>query len=104
MFAYGIETVCDKNDWIISFTVSPSHKHDGRTFKDLYNKLADVGMKYYIVDVRYKTLVIAKLLSDDGVMSAFPYKRPMTKNDFFRKSEYVYNEYNDTYIYPGNHL
>ena len=49
MFAYGIETACDKNGWIIDFTVNPGNEHDSRTFKGLYDKLADVGMKYCIV-------------------------------------------------------
>ena len=39
MFAYGIETACDKNGWIIDFTVNPGNEHDSRTFKGLYDKL-----------------------------------------------------------------
>ena len=31
-----------------------------------------------------------KLLIDDGIKPLFPYKRPMTKDGFFRKYEYVY--------------
>ena len=31
-----------------------------------------------------------------------PYKRPMTKKEFFKKYEYVYDEYNDCYICPNN--
>lgn len=30
-----------------------------------------------------------------------PYKRPMTKNGFFKKHEYVYDEYYDCYICPN---
>ena len=104
MFAYGIETACDKNGWIIDFTVNPGNEHDSRTFKGLYDKLTHVGMKYCIVDAGYKTPAIAKMLIDDGVTPVFPYKRPMTKDGFFRKHEYVYDEYNDAYICPGNHF
>ncbi len=34
-----------------------------------------------------------------------PYKRPMTKEGFFKKYEYVYDEYYDCYICPeeGDH-
>ena len=39
VFAYGIETACDKNGWIIDFTVNPGNEHDSRTFKGLYDKL-----------------------------------------------------------------
>ena len=104
MFAYGIETACDKNGWIIDFTVNPGNEHDSRTFKGLYDKLTNVRMKYCIVDAGYKTPAIAKMLIDDGVTPVFPYKRPMTKDGFFRKHEYVYDEYNDAYICPGNHF
>ena len=30
VFAYGIETACDKNGWIIDFTVNPGNEHDSR--------------------------------------------------------------------------
>lgn len=104
VFAYGIETACDKNGWIIDFTVNPGNEHDSRTFKGLYEKLANKGMEYCIVDAGYKTPAIAKMLLDDGVKPLFPYKRPMTKAGFFRKYEYVYDEYNDCYICPNNQI
>ena len=104
VFAYGIETASDKNGWIIDFTVNPGNEHDSRTFKGLYEKLADKGMEYCIVDAGYKTPAIAKMLLDDGVKPLFPYKRPMTKAGFFRKYEYVYDEYNDCYICPNNQI
>lgn len=104
VFAYGIETACDKIGWILDFTVNPGNEHDSRTFKGLYDKLRNNGMEYCIVDVSYKTPAIAKLLVDDGVKPVFPYKRPMTKEGFFKKYEYVYDEYNDCYICPANHV
>ena len=48
-------------------------------------------------DAGYKTPAIAKLLIDDGVTPLFPYKRPMTKEGFFKKYEYAYDEYYDCY-------
>ena len=33
-----------------------------------------------------------------------PYKRPMTKKGFFKKNEYVYDEYYDCYICPNNEI
>ncbi len=104
VFAYGIETACDKNGWILDFTVNPGNEHDSRTFKGLYEKLEDIGMEKCIVDAGYKTPAIAKLLLDDGVKPVFPYKRPMTKDGFFKKYEYVYDEYNDCYICPNNQV
>ena len=102
VFAYGIETACDKNGWILDYTINPGNEHDSRTFKGLYTKLEKIGMKYCVVDAGYKTPAIAKLLLDDGVNPVFPYKRPMTKDGFLKKYEYVYDEYNDCYICPNN--
>ena len=104
VFAYGIETACDKNGWILDFTVNPGNEHDSRTFKGLYDKLKRIGMEYCVVDAGYKTPAIAKLLLDNEVKPVFPYKRPMTKDGFFKKYEYVYDEYNDCYICPNNQV
>ncbi len=104
VFAYGIETACDKNGWILDFDVNPGNEHDSRTFKGIYDKLENIGMEKCVVDAGYKTPAIAKLLLDDGVKPVFPYKRPMTKEGFFKKSEYVYDEYNDCYICPNNQV
>jgi transposase len=104
VFAYGIETACDKNGWILDFDVNPGNEHDSRTFKGLYDKLENIGMEKCVVDAGYKTPAIAKLLLDDGVKPIFPYKRPQTKEGFFKKSEYVYDEYNDCYICPNDQM
>ncbi len=104
VFAYGIETACDKNGWILDFDVNPGNEHDSRTFKGLYDKLGNIGMEKCVVDAGYKTPAIAKLLLDDGVKPVFPYKRPMTKEGFFKKSAYVYDEFNDCYICPNNQI
>lgn len=104
VFAYGIETACDKNGWIINYSVNPGNEHDSRTFKGLYDKIKNIGMKTCVVDAGYKTPAIAKLLIDDDVKPLFPYKRPMTKEGFFKKYEYVYDEYYDCYICPANQV
>lgn len=104
VFAYGIETACDKNGWILGFDVNPGNEHDSRTFKGLYDKLQDIGMEKCVVDAGYKAPAIAKLLLDDGVKPVFPYKRPQTKEGFFKKYEYVYDEYNDCYICPNDQI
>lgn len=104
VFAYGIQTACDKHGWILSYTVNPGNLHDSRTFKGLYDKLKDIGMKTLVADAGYKTPAIAKLLLDDGIRPLFPYKRPMTKKGFFKKSDYVYDEGYDCYICPNNQI
>ena len=102
VFAYSVETACDKNGWILGYTVDPGNQHDSRTFKGIYDKLKRFDIEKIIMDAGYKTPAIAKLLLDDGIDPVFPYKRPMTKDGFFRKHEYVYDEYHDCYICPEN--
>lgn len=102
VFAYAIETACDKNGWIPGYTISPGNQHDSRTFKGLYDKIKDIGIETLIADAGYKTPAIAKLLIDDGIRPLLPYKRPMTKEGFFKKYEYAYDEYYDCYICPDN--
>lgn len=102
VFAYAVETACDKNGWILGYTVHPGNLHDSRTFKAIYDKIKGIGMNTLVADAGYKTPAIAKLLIDDGIQPLLPYKRPMTKEGFFKKYEYVYDEYYDCYICPNN--
>lgn len=102
VFAYAVETAYDKNGWILGYTVNPGNLHDSRTFKGLFDKIKDMGIRTLVADAGYKTPAIAKLLIDDGIKPLFPYKRPMTKEGFFRKHEFVYDEYYDCYICPNN--
>lgn len=104
VFAYAVETACDKHGWILGYTVNPGNLHDSRTFKGLYDKLENIEMEYCVMDAGYKNPAIAKLLLDDGVKPVFPYKRPMTKEGFFHKYEYAYDEYYDCYVCPNGQV
>ena len=61
-------------------------------------------LKMVVADAGYKTPAIAKQLIDDGVEPLFPYKRPMTKDGFFKKYEYVYDEAYDCYLCPNDKM
>lgn len=104
VFAYAVETACDKYGWILGFTVHPGNEHDSRTFKALYDKIKRFNPHMLVADAGYKTPAIARALLTDGILPLFPYKRPMTKEGFFRKYEYVYDEYYDCYICPANRI
>ena len=101
VFAYGVETACDKHGWILGYSVHPGNQHDSATFPVLYKKIKGIGIETMIVDAGYKTPAIAKLLMDDGIRPLFPYKSPMTKEGFFKKYEYAYDEYYDCYVCPN---
>ncbi len=102
VFAYSVQTACDKHGWILGYTVNKGNLHDSRTFKGLYDKIKVYAPKTIIADAGYRTPAIAKMLIDDGIAPLFPYKRPMTKAGFFKKYDYVYDELFDCYICPNN--
>ena len=45
VFAYAVQTACDKNGWILSYSVHPGNNHDSRTFKSLYDKIKGIGIE-----------------------------------------------------------
>ena len=100
VFAYSVETACDKNGFVLGNTVHPGNEHDSSTFMSIYNKIKNDETKMIVVDSGYKTPAIAKTLIDDNIEPLFPYKRPMTKKGFLKKKEYVYDELLDVYICP----
>lgn len=104
VFAYSVETACDKNGWILGYSTHPGNEHDSRTFKELYDKLLIYEPKMMVMDAGYKTPAIAYRMFKDGIEPLFPYKRPQTKDGFFKKYEYVYDEYYDCYICPANEI
>ena len=104
VFAYSVEAACDKNGWILDYTIHPGNEHDSKTFPELYEKLKKLNPKQIVMDAGYKIPAIAKMLIDDNIEPVFPYKRPMTKKGFFRKYEYVYDAYYDCYICPNNEV
>ncbi|WP_161633832.1 transposase, partial [Agrilactobacillus composti] len=38
VFAYSVQTVCEKHGWILDYTINPGNKHDSQAFKDIYDK------------------------------------------------------------------
>lgn len=104
VFAYSFHAGCDKNGFVLGAIVEPSNIHDSQVFSSLYQKIKKkVGHpKAVAVDAGYKTPYISKILIDDHVRPVMPYTRPQTKKGFFRKYDYVYDEYYNCYICPAN--
>ncbi|MCR8940481.1 transposase, partial [Brevibacillus laterosporus] len=80
--------------------------HDSQMFQDVLNQaIHQVGKPYAVaVDAGYKTPYIAKTLITSGIRPAMPYTRPRTKDGFFKKYEYAYDEYYDCYVCPANEV
>ena len=104
VFAYAVESACDRYGWILEYSIHPGNEHDSKTFPAIYDKIKKFNPGAIVADAGYKTPAIAKMLIDDGITPVFPYKAPMTKKGFFRKYEYVYDEYFDCYICPNNQI
>ncbi|HZK21090.1 MAG TPA: IS1182 family transposase [Oscillospiraceae bacterium] len=105
-FAYTTHVACDKNNFVLSADVSAGNVHDSVMFDSLYR---DVVKKFPEVEVialdrGYKTPWIMKQIFDSNRLPSVPYKRPMTKEGFFKKYEYVYDEYYDCVICPNNQI
>lgn len=103
LFAYSYHTACDKNGFVLGAIVEPSNIHDSQVFKALFDQIkTKVGKPLAVaLDAGYKTPYISKLLMDENIRPVMPYTRPQTKKGFFRKHDYVYDEYYDCYICPA---
>ena len=103
-FAYEVQTACDKNNFVLDVTVVPGNVHDSVSFDGLYEKVTErfPEIKVVTADAGYKTPWICKKIIDDGRIPSMPYKRPQTKEGFFKKYEYVYDEYYDCYLCPND--
>ena len=105
-FAYLAYTACN-NNFILDFHITPGNIHDSVAFSDLYKKIKNNSKQHttaIAIDAGYITPYICKTLLDDGIIPAIQYKIPMTKKGFFKKYEYVYDEYYDCYICPNNKI
>jgi transposase len=106
-FAYLAHTACDDANFILGFEVTAGNVHDSVAFNNVFDKVKEKysdEIAVVAVDTGYKTPHIAKSILDSGVLPSMPYKRPMTKEGYFKKHEYVYDEYNDCYICPNDKL
>ena len=104
VFAYSVQTACDRHGWILDYTVHPGNEHDSRTFPVLYKKLRLFEPKTMVMDAGYKIPAIAKMLIDEGITPILPYTRPRSKKGFFSSKEYIYDEYYDCYLCPNDQV
>ena len=106
MFGYNSTVICDNNNYALTLDVNPSNVHDSvafyPAFYKLVNKLGTDDIINFLGDAAYKTPHICKILLDLGLIPLMPYTRPKTKEEYFKKYEYLYDEYNDIYICPNN--
>jgi len=102
MFCYSFNTACDRNGFVLGNVVSAGNVHDSRNFPSVFNQVKKKfdNIEAVCADAGYIAPHIAKLILDSDIRPVLPYKRPSTQRGFFRKHEYVYDEYYDEYICP----
>jgi len=105
-FAYTASVACDRNNFILGVKVAPGNVHDSQVFSDLFQEVNEKfpEIKAVVVDAGYKTPGICREIVEAGKLPVMPYKRPMTKDGYFKKRDYVYDEYYDCYICPNNQV
>ena len=105
-FAYEAHTACDTHGFILGYAVTPGNVHDSVAFDAVYEAITKKlpRINTVVMDAAYKTPWICKRIIDGGRQVSLPYKRPMTKDGFFRKYEYVYDEYYDCILCPANQV
>jgi transposase len=105
-FAYTVTTACDRNNFILALKAAPGNVHDSQVFSDVFKKIVynHPEIESVVVDAGYKTPTICREIILAGKDPIMPYKRPMTKKGYFKKHEYVYDEYYDCIICPNNQV
>lgn len=105
-FAYEAHTACDKNGYILDVEVTAGNIHDSVAFEQYYDRLIEEfpQIDYVVMDAGYKTPAIARKVLESNRIPILPYKRPNGKDGYFRPYEYVYDEYYDCVICPGNQV
>ena len=105
-FAYTTHVACDKHNFILGCDVSAGNVHDSVMFDGLYHDVLSrfPEIEMVALDSGYKTPWIMKQIFDSERKASTPYKRPMTMKGFFKKYEYVYDEYYDCVLCPENQV
>ena len=105
MFAYNTSVICENNNYILTVDTNASNMHDSvafySSFENLIGRYGTEDIEYFVGDAAYITGHICKTIIDLGIIPAFPYTRKGYKKEYFKKYEYVYDEYNDIYICPN---
>ncbi|KIN55986.1 hypothetical protein B4145_4624 [Bacillus subtilis] len=105
-FAYSFHAAADRNGFVLGTMVTPGNTHDSQILEPLVGKVIErVGKPEAVAaDAAYKTPAITRYLLEQGMTPALPYTRPRTKKGFFRKHDYVYDEYFDCYLCPAGEI
>jgi hypothetical protein len=102
-FAYSFHAAADRNGFVLGTIVTPGNTHDSQILEPLVEQVIEkVGKPEAVAaDAAYKTPAITSYLFNKEIIPALPYTRPRTKEGFFRKQDYIYDEHFDCYLCPA---
>jgi transposase len=105
-FAYVDQVGCDKNGWILGFTVNPANMHDSKAFLPFFNeKLLKYNPKVICADAGYSNALIAKNVQYQGIKLLVPYMRPNgRKTNEYSKKAFDYQMEIDAYRCPNGKI
>ena len=105
MFGYNTSVICENNNYILTVDTNSSNTHDSVAFYDSFEHLRKTikpeEVKYFVGDAAYLTNHICKTIIETGMIPALPYSRLGYRKGYFKKHEFIYDEYNDIYICPN---
>ncbi|MFC0475561.1 IS1182 family transposase [Robertmurraya beringensis] len=101
-FAYSFHAATEEKGFVLGTIVTPGNVHDSHLLQPLVEKIIEKVKKPLAVaaDAAYKTPAITNFLLENQMLPVLPYTRPKTKDGFFKKHDYVYDEYFDCYLCP----
>ena len=102
IFGYNTSVICENNNYILTVDTNGSNVHDSisfyQSFENLVNHFNIKDTKYFVGDAAYLTSHICKTIIDLEMIPAFLYTRKKYRKGYFKKYEFVYDEYNNIYI------
>ena len=102
-FAYSQQCFCDPHGYVLAVSTVPGNVSDSQSFFEAYDQLKKYrGIRNVVLDSGYNTPAICREIVEDGKKPYLPYKRPMTKEGYLRKQEFVYDEKYDYYLCPND--
>jgi len=104
VFAYSASTICDRHGYVLGYAVTAGNTHDSVSFEQIKERIVELEGEILVTDSAYKTPWIAKWLQQQQITPNMPRTNPRTGKGFFRKYEYVYDEYYDCYLCPENQV
>jgi len=105
-FAYSFHAATDEKGFVLGAIVTPGNVHDSHVLQPLVERVIQNVQKPIAVaaDAAYKTPAITNFLLENQMLPVLPYTRPKTKDGFFRKHEYIYDEHYNCYLCPQGQI